>query len=578
MSDLAAAAVDYAKRGISVFPLQPGQKKPYGDTPGFHGASSDPELAAAWWAGRAPLPLKPGVDERRRLFASASANVGIATGEVSGFWVFDLDGPNAEAALQALIDVHGALPETVEQRTGAGRHLCFAWDPRFNVRNSASVVGPNIDVRGNGGYIVAPPSIHPGDPAKGIPPGRQYAWCARRAPGEIAFAMAPDWLMQLVAPPEKPAEPAKPFTPQIRTGRASRWGEACLNSSCRSVAAARPGKLLMSVFGYSAFIGGLVAGGEIERAYAKEALIRAGFAQAAPKPWTEKRLSEIVENGLTKGELHPQTAPERRAFEPAARRSAARAATPAEAALDLRDVQAVWYSARDANCGAVRDWFKLRGLSAEALPAELASLRAHPAAPIGGDARGPALLIPLSSAPLGELEALAVIPLRGDHERPSHFVGDPQGRVALLTPGPCAGDRLVALDLQDLWALGSNAAESGHDMHLVLAPTISAFAGGYLGDRYGRVDPETPFADPDRPPWTAQGNDQVWLAVRGDLRTPELRTRRTWGGTQRGAAHGDLAGRFYAGLAEQAWRRAGASKVHILRSSRGVGFSQRWGA
>src|SRR6185369_7491526 len=91
------------------------------------------------------------------------ANIGIATGEISGFWVLDVDGEGAEAALAALEAQHGALPVTVQQVTGRGRHICFAWDPAGpEMRNRSKVGGADIDVRGNGGYIVAPPSVHPG--------------------------------------------------------------------------------------------------------------------------------------------------------------------------------------------------------------------------------------------------------------------------------------------------------------------------------------------------------------------------------------------------------------------------------
>jgi hypothetical protein len=76
--------------------------------------------------------------------------------------------------------VHGPLPATPEQITGGGRQILFKWDIRFPLRNSAGKIGPKIDVRGDGGYIVLPPSIHPGDPKRGIPPGRTYHWAPGR--------------------------------------------------------------------------------------------------------------------------------------------------------------------------------------------------------------------------------------------------------------------------------------------------------------------------------------------------------------------------------------------------------------
>lgn len=110
-------------------------------------------------------------------------------------------------------------------------------------------------------------------------------------------------------------------------------------------------------------------------------------------------------------------------------------------------------------------------------------------------------------------------------------------------------------------------------MGLILAPTLRTFAGGPLADRWGRMDPRTPYADPDNPPWTLEGPRTVYLAVRGDLRGGEIRRRRTLGGTQRLDLEGEAAARFFGGLAKQAWERAGANPVRILRPRAGVGFS-----
>jgi hypothetical protein len=579
---LAEAALAYARLGIAVFPLRPNTKLPYGHSLGFLSATTDLETIAGWWSGKLALPLtspEPGKPDFKPVYPSPQSNIGIATGKISGFWVFDLDGDVGEASAKALTDVHGELPETVEQITGGGRHQCFAWDDRFQIKSRASKIGPQIDVRGNGGYIVAPPSIHPGDEKKGIPAGRIYTWCARRAPFDRPFAQAPDWLLRLAEPPEQISTAAKPLVRVIRSGRATRYGEAILSTSCKAVAAAGPGQRRISVFNYGCFLGAYVAGGEIDRAYAKESLISAGHAQHQDTPWHPKQLEELVENGLRKGELKPESAPERKAFEPAAPRRVAVASAAAQA-VDVRNARQLWASARSADCGMVRTWFRHRNLNSADLPETLSRLRAHAGAPIGQDRLGPCLLIPLTASNdpdwAGDVEAVALIPLIDDHDRPTAFVGDRSGKVALLSSWPADGALLIAQDLQDTWALGVAAAESGHDVGLVFAPTLSAFAGGFMGDRYGRADAETPISDPSMAPWTVKGARQVWLAVRDDLRTPELRTRRIFGGTRKNVATGQIAARFYAGLAEQAWRRAGATAVHVMRPSSGVGFSDRW--
>src|SRR5262249_34576250 len=111
-------------------------------------------------------------------------NVAIASGVPSAVFVVDVDGPDAEAALRKAEAEHGALPPTVEVITPRpGRHLYFRM-PAGDIRCSTSRVEPKIDVRGTGGYVMAPPSIHE--------TGRRYCWSVDSA---STFADAPTWLV-----------------------------------------------------------------------------------------------------------------------------------------------------------------------------------------------------------------------------------------------------------------------------------------------------------------------------------------------------------------------------------------------
>jgi hypothetical protein len=92
---------------------------------------------------------------------------------------------------------HSALPATVESITARGRHIFFLC-PGRPVRNSAGKLAPGVDVRGDGGYVLAPPSIHP--------TGKAYCWSVDSA---RTFAAAPDWLVTLIA---KPASGARAST------------------------------------------------------------------------------------------------------------------------------------------------------------------------------------------------------------------------------------------------------------------------------------------------------------------------------------------------------------------------------
>ncbi len=86
---------------------------------------------------------------------------GLCTGERSGVIVIDLDrrpdkGIDGLAALQAL----GEVPNTLTVLTPSGGfHLYYRW-PGFRVPNSASRLGPGIDIRGDGGMVVIPDSMH----------------------------------------------------------------------------------------------------------------------------------------------------------------------------------------------------------------------------------------------------------------------------------------------------------------------------------------------------------------------------------------------------------------------------------
>jgi KaiC/GvpD/RAD55 family RecA-like ATPase len=160
---LGAAALYYAvELGWAVFPLAPHGKVPLiGKAQGGNGlldASTDPDQIWAWWS------------------AHPTANVGIVTGDRSGLVVVDVDGDAGESALAD----YGVMPTTPAATTGKGRHLLFA-RPADGLRNSAGKLGAQLDIRGDGGYIVAPPSIHPS--------GARYRWTV--VPGRTPLAEMP---------------------------------------------------------------------------------------------------------------------------------------------------------------------------------------------------------------------------------------------------------------------------------------------------------------------------------------------------------------------------------------------------
>jgi len=166
------AALRAAGRGWSVVPMRPGEKVPL----------------IPWLEHQT---RRAGEGEIRRWFKRwPRANVGVATGEVSDLVVLDVDsGHGGDESLQALSAEHGPLPATVEARTGGGgRHLYFA-HPGFGVQNRVGL-RKGLDVRGDGGCVVVPPSVHPS--------GRSYRWREGCSPDDTRPAVLPDWLRELL--------------------------------------------------------------------------------------------------------------------------------------------------------------------------------------------------------------------------------------------------------------------------------------------------------------------------------------------------------------------------------------------
>jgi hypothetical protein len=166
---IAQAAARYLAGGWSVLPLRHGDKRPLIRWEMLQQARADAATVEQWFA-RWP-----------------NANVGIVTGEISNLIALDVDPKHGgDDSLAELERRFGPLPETVEARTGGGgRHLYFA-HPGAIAPNRAGLA-QGIDLRGDGGYVVAPPSLHPS--------GQLYAWAPGRSPEEIAPAALPRWLL-----------------------------------------------------------------------------------------------------------------------------------------------------------------------------------------------------------------------------------------------------------------------------------------------------------------------------------------------------------------------------------------------
>jgi len=137
-------ALNYAENGVKVFPANPDSKQPmcgaWKDT-----ATSDPLAVQSLWSDK------------------EAAMIATPTGQVNGFVVLDVDvGNDKEGAesLDQLCDEYGPLPATKVVRTQSGGfHYYFKSPADISIKNSASKIGKDLDIRGDGGYVIAPPSI-----------------------------------------------------------------------------------------------------------------------------------------------------------------------------------------------------------------------------------------------------------------------------------------------------------------------------------------------------------------------------------------------------------------------------------
>ena len=180
-------ALRYAAAGIPVFPLhwvkqdgncscrQGAMCTAKGKHPRIKNwneeATTDPEKIKSWWA------------------KTPSANIGIPMGERSGLVALDVDTRHGgESSLAMLMDEFEILPDTITATTGGGgKHYIFKYMEELCLKN---VVGfrDGLDIRTQGGMIVAAPSVHIS--------GREYAWDSGKSPFDMQAADMPAWLVE----------------------------------------------------------------------------------------------------------------------------------------------------------------------------------------------------------------------------------------------------------------------------------------------------------------------------------------------------------------------------------------------
>lgn len=184
MSNL-EAALAYLNSGYRIFPCTPRAKRPAGALAphGFKDASSDRETITRWWT------------------AQPDANIGLPTDEANGVFVLDVDPPHGHESWARLCAGHEQPQTYTVQTPSGGLHLYFKW-PQGGQRRRIKV-WPGLDFMGEGGYVVAPPSV--------LESG------AYQIKDHSELAEVPDWLLAALAPLElSPTSPAPPSTTALR--------------------------------------------------------------------------------------------------------------------------------------------------------------------------------------------------------------------------------------------------------------------------------------------------------------------------------------------------------------------------
>jgi putative DNA primase/helicase len=142
-----AAGILSMLHDLPVFPCDPSTKRPL--TPhGFKDASSNDEDHKKWFT------------------KYPNAMIGLPTGQLTSLFVIDLDkkpekGIDGANELEKLEVKHGRLPKTATQKTpSGGRHLFFKMPPGRHIKSTTNTLGPGIDIRADGGYVVIAPSVN----------------------------------------------------------------------------------------------------------------------------------------------------------------------------------------------------------------------------------------------------------------------------------------------------------------------------------------------------------------------------------------------------------------------------------
>ena len=267
-------ALEYGARGWPVLPLRgkrPAIAKRHGGR-GVHDATTDEATIRTWWE------------------KNPDANIGIATGADSGLIVLDVDGPEGEATMHKIVAEHGPLPDTPAVQTSRGAHYYFK-HPNGRVRNFTGRLA-GLDIKGDGGYIVAPPSRHPKTQS-------QYQWAGKYRPDCVPVAEPPTWLLELIQDPLR----ERSSVDGEAVNRQSAYGEAALECELVTLSSTSTGQRNCALNRAAFSLGQLVAAGALNQHCVETAL----KAAAASIGLSDEEIQPTISSGLKAGLLMPRS-------------------------------------------------------------------------------------------------------------------------------------------------------------------------------------------------------------------------------------------------------------------------------
>jgi hypothetical protein len=214
------------------------------------------------------------------------ANVAIRTGAVSGLVVLDVDPDHGgDQSLERVLDRFGPLPDGRLVRTGSGgRHFYFA-HPGSLVRNDTGrLLGRGLDIRGDGGYVIAPPSRHVS--------GGSYVL---EAGGQI-IPEIPGWLIELLRPPPTPKP--NPGRTSYQLANPDRWTRAAVDGELHRLKSATVGTRNDTLNRIAFRLGQIVGTGHLDAATAERVLLDGALSIGLG----EQEALSTVHSGLRAGE------------------------------------------------------------------------------------------------------------------------------------------------------------------------------------------------------------------------------------------------------------------------------------